>query len=76
MSTILHRNPYPWSFVHVGSMYTMFVTILFCNPLAIVPLSTVETPVMLADIVHSCTSECRGGFERRQLELKGVEGGD
>jgi hypothetical protein len=57
-------------------MYTMFVTILFCNPLAIVPLSTVETPVMLADIVHSCTSECRGGFERRQLELKGVEGGD
>ena len=22
------------------------------------------------------TSECRGGVERRQLELKGVEGGD
>ena len=36
--------------------------------------STAASPALLGSRVH--TSERRGGVERRQMELKGVEGGD
>jgi hypothetical protein len=32
--------------------------------------------VFASDFGSFYTSECRGGVERRQLELKGIEGGD